>query len=415
MNKKKKSFIILATMYLLLLAILTTSFAWFFINKDITVEYGSEITCEAGSSLQISMLEGVDEETEEEIWSEYSGYVKFDGPSAKIEDISGDGKNLYRPTSLVTNPDTNELYPEGLTGADKINDEGFGDYIEMEIKLRTTSTMNVYFGAGSTATPLNTSDTDRNVYGNFSKHYIAGAIRVAVLEKDADGSEELKMIWAPNPSVQLSYNKTTAKYSLITNGAYEKYYYYKMNEETGEVEKYAVTQDDYASKLFVPGSTRTTESMVNNSPILTTMSPELNELVEQRLVIRVWYEGTDREADQALSGGQVNLNLKFIGMQEKAVATEENIELIDSIEAVKSGSSYIFENITEDVYYSVNGYSWSKYSDDILYSINTNINNMLAEQQKDIKIYFKTIETTTNYEYIKAITIPYAGGTTNES
>ena len=146
MKNKKKTFIVFATMYLLILAILTTSFAWFFINKEITVEYGSEITCEAGSSLQVSLYEGINEETGNEIWSEYSGHIKFKGPSAKMEDITGNGKTLYRPTSLMTNPDTNELIPEGLSEANKISDSGYGDFIELHIKLRTASVMNVYFG-----------------------------------------------------------------------------------------------------------------------------------------------------------------------------------------------------------------------------------------------------------------------------
>ena len=45
----------------------------------------------ANSSLQVSMLEGIDEETGNELWSEYSGHIKFKGPSAKMEDITGNG------------------------------------------------------------------------------------------------------------------------------------------------------------------------------------------------------------------------------------------------------------------------------------------------------------------------------------
>ena len=94
MKRKKMGFIILTSIYLLILLIISTSFAWFFINKEVEVDYGTEITCEAGSSLEISMLEDVSDNGEES-WSEFSGYVKYNGPSAKIEDITGDGKTLF--------------------------------------------------------------------------------------------------------------------------------------------------------------------------------------------------------------------------------------------------------------------------------------------------------------------------------
>lgn len=416
MNKNKKKFIIVTSIYILFLLIITTSFAWFFINKELEIDYASEITCEAGTSLEIAMLKGVNEETQEEEWTDFSGYVKYTGTSAKIEDITGDGKNLYRPTAIATDPETGDLYPEGFNKANKTNSEGYGEFLEIEVKLRTTSTMNVLFSGNSLINPVSTSDTDRNIFGRFSKDYIAAASRVAVLTKEDDGTEELKMIWAPNPNVELIRHKSDGTYELKTDGAYENYCYYKYDSVNGEYVKYYVTEDDYVNKRFILGSTKTNEFMINNSPIITKMSPEINEFVEQRLVIRVWFEGTDREADQALGGGYVKLNLKFIGMQEKTEVLEENKVLLDDFVFTKVGLSYKLEHFDSKISYSLNGYSWAPCSEVVVQNLNVKINQHFSSSKEDLIIYLKCPETTTEYEYIIKKVLKYGTeGDSNEA
>lgn len=410
MNKKRMKLIMITSIYLLILLTITSTFAWFFVNKELEIDYGSEIVCEAGTSLEISMLEDVNEETNEETWSKYSSYIKYTGVVPKLEDITGDGKTLYRPTSLVTNQETGELTPEGLDTAKVINSDGYGDYIEIHFKLRTTSVMNVYLSGDSVIAPITTSDTDRNAFGNFSKDFIAGALRVAVLEKLEDGTEELRMICAPQPFVQLKYDSEKSIYSLDPNGTIETYYYYKYDETVGQIVKYEVTQDDFASKLFVLGSTRTTEAMVNNSPILTVLEPPLEEIVEKRMVVRLWFEGTDREASQALSGGQIKMNLKFMGMTQKEETPEENKKIIDSIVFGRENGHLILENATSDVYFSVDGYSWYSYS----ISNFDIVRQYIAHHSKDFKIYIKYPETPLYYEYMSYLTYSY-GGSNNES
>ena len=403
MKKGKIGHLLLICSYLLILLIVSTSFAWFFINKELEVDYENEIICEAGTSLEISMLKNVDSETLNEEWTDYSGYVKYTGVSAKIEDISGNGKELYRPTAIETDPDTGELYPTGLTTAGKIDNNGYGDFIELNLKFRSTSNMNVYLSGDSIINPITTSDTDRNIFGKFSKDFIAGAIRVAILEVDDNGNEELKMIWAPNPNIQL-IRKTDGTYDLKENGTIETYYYYKKNELSGEIEKYKVESDDFANKLFVLGSTNTTDSMVNKSPLLTTLTPSLDEVIEKRIVVRVWYEGTDREANQALSGGQVKMNLKFIGMLEKESQSEDVIETMNSIAFAYNDKTVTdIENISNKVYYSTNGYSWYACTES---AVNTLINTINNRTEK-LNVYFKYLETEVSYEYMVKHTFEY--------
>ena len=410
MKKNFKFFNLILVVFILLLAISST-FAWFFINKQIEVEYGSEIVCEAGTSLEVSLLEGFDVDNNLELWSEYSSYVKYIGKEAKIEDITGDGMNLYRPTGIETDPDTKELYPGGLSTANKIDDSGFGDYIELELKFRSTSEMNVYLSGESIVEPIDSSDTNRNIFGKFSKDFIAGAIRVAILEKNDDGSEELKMIWAPNPNIELI--KEDNIYELEDEeGTIETYYYYKYDENENKILKYKVSSEDYANKLFVIGSTNTTEAMVNNSPILTSINSSVDQIVEKRIIIRVWFEGTDREADQALSGGQVKVNLKFVGMLGKEEHDSSVQELINSISFVSEDGAIVnIENITEDILYSIDGYTWLKSNENNITTLINNINNRTEE----MKVYFKYQENERYYEYMTSHTFEYvSGGETNE-
>ena len=410
MRKNKISYLIMSVIMLFMLTI-TVTFAWFFVNQQVEVDYGSEIICQAGTSLELSMLEGYDENNEE-VWSPYSGYVRYSETSAKIEDITGDGKELYVPSSLMTNPETGELLPEGLKEAEKTDEDGYGQYLEMKVKFKSLSSMNIYLSGDSLVKPATTSDTDRNAFGNFSKHYIVGAIRVAILSVDENDNEEIKMIWAPSPKVELSYNKKTGKYSLDTNGNIEEYSYYKKNPATGVVERYYVTSDDYANKRFVLGSTNTNETFTNNSPLLGQVLPVLGEnFGEEKLVIRVWYEGTDREANQALGGGQVKLNLKFIGMNAKSPATKEMEDSVNNITTEKTEGRYSFNNVSEGILYSLNGYEWKKYDT----TSQTLINSYLKEQKKDTKVYFKSPETDLYYEYMKYILLKYEGEIENET
>lgn len=409
MKKGKTGHLILICTYLLILLCTSVTFAWFFINKEIEVDYGSEITCEAGTSLEISMLEGIDNVTQEEIWSDYTGYIRRKGVTAKIQDITGDGKTLYRPGALETNPDTGELYPSRFEQAVTIDELGYGDFIELNLKLRSTSSMNVYLSGESFVEPVSTKDTDPNIFGSFSKDYIAGAVRVAILEVDENGKEELKMIWAPMPQIELI--KTKNKYTLSHDGSIETYYYYKYNDETKTVEKYKVKREEFESKLFVLGSTNSDKTMAGKSPVLTHIESNLEEVIEKRLVVRLWYEGTDREADQALGGGHVNLNLKFNGLQEKESITKENQDLMNSL-SFKTTSSSVnginnIENIDTTIYYSVNDcYKWYPCTKEGIEALCGEING----RKKDLNVYLKYPESPTSYDYIVSYTFEYSGG-----
>ena len=410
MKKSKYKLVALISLIGVALLSITTTFAWFYMNSDVEVDYGSDIVCETGTSLEISMFLGTDKNGEE-IWSDYGSKVTKSDISAKLLDITGDGINLYSPVKLDGDANGNVI-PTDFKKAEPIDEvSGYGDFIELRVKFRSASPMNVYFGGESSILPISTDINNAdNVFGRFSKDYIAGAMRVAVIEKD-----ELKMIWAPNPKYQL-YKTGNNQYKFTENGEVEEYNYYTYNEEDDCYDLHKVSSEEIANNKFVVGSTETNDAMINKSPILTTLLPTDDaKLAEAEVTIRIWFEGCDREADQALSGGHTKMNLVFSGISEKQDCTAANKALVDSInyELVETKTtekdsqgndveiinySYKFNNVTENMYFSTNGYTWTKYD-------GSNLPNMYKQASKydGANIFFQIKETQNNLGYIRKI------------
>ena len=398
--KKKNNKInsIIVSLILSVALSVNVTFAWFFLNTDVEVEYGSEIVCETGTSLEVSMYEGLDS-SGKEIWSTHSNKVSRGTVSAKLQDITGDGQNLYTAGTLKA--DSNgTLIPSNFAVASNIDSTGYGDFIELKVQLRSSSPMDIYFGGASSILPVYDGDNDNNIFGKFSKDYIAGAMRVAVIDGKSAQDGELKMIWAPNPNYYLK-KENNGTYTFSTDGLVEEYKYYKLDED-GNSYLHTVTADEYFNKQFIYGNVGADDQMINGSPMLSTLSyQEKDDSANRRvagfwysdLVVRIWFEGTDREANQALSGGQAKMNLLFNGIQRKEVS-QANEDALAAFKLVSInglyGLEYQFKNYTEDMYFSTNGKDWTKIK---ITGSSTNLPNTASiksviEKSKDGKTYF---------------------------
>ena len=372
MNKKVKITIsVLLTLFLLASA----TAAWIFTNNDVEVDYGSTIQCEAGNSLEISVDGG-------ETWH---SSVQYSSISPRIVDISGNGVNLYKP-NVITDEGVPQSFVNATPAAQNSEGELVGDYIEIEVMLRSASVMNVYFSGDSSVLPKSTSSEDKNIYGPFSKDFIAGAVRVAVVEK-VNGSEELRMIWAPNPKYELYERNSGGGYGFRENGTPESSYSYYVakNAELTEMGVETVSTKQYVDKQFVVGSTGGDITTSGNSPILTVLDTKLNpddQVYTKTITLRIWFEGTDREAHQALSGGWVAMKFKFNGMQKSAPEAEKQKEINDLV--YFNGE---IKGLKDGMMYTLDGRTWSTYS--------------AAEPVQFVSgstYYFKYPETDTHYE-----------------
>jgi hypothetical protein len=411
-----------ALISLLSVAVLTTTatFAWFFMNSDVEVEYGNDIICETGTALEVSIYQGRDEQNNE-VWTPYSSKAMLNSVTARLEDISGDGINLYRAVTLIGN-DQGQLVPSDLMDASPANSEGFGEFLELKIRLRSSSPMDVYLGGDSKLLPKYTGENHGNIFGDFSMDYIAGAMRVAVLE-----NEELKMLWAPNPNYELVRSDKDGSYTFKTDGQVETYKYYKyVDEENDLFELVDVPADDLVYKKFVFGSTNTTDSMINGSPLLTTIEPDaVTGFGVSTLTLRLWFEGTDREADQALSGGSTKLNLKFSGIEPKPYSNElettinkitanktitttvvdEGLTTEHTVDVVSYPWKNIDNSIKNTLMFTLDGYKWTTYDPS-----NPNlpdIQNLLETTKKDVVVYLKIPESSNYLEVVRKMVFEY--------
>lgn len=371
MNKRRIIFSSICV--ILLIAFVGGTLAWFYLNEQVMISYGNNIFCEAGDSLEISLVENGST-------SRWSSLIDYRSGEFTTVDISGNGQNLYRPSEI----DENQRPIGFIDAVSSLDDTSSYDFIELEVAFRSLSKMNVYLSEESFINPANPDDSTHNIYGNFSRDYIAGAMRVAVVEGD-----ELRMLWAPNSQYQLIQNGN-GSFSFNSGAKGDSdpetsYSYYVENEE-GEMVERVVSAEEYASKRFVVDSTGAHKSYTGNSAVLVSLNPATEGTYDQKNVkIRIWFEGTDREAHQALAGGNVDVKLKFVGVHKET--DESKQAAIDGITFNNATSK--FGGVSAGMVFSTDGRVWT--------TVNTAGSNLPVLKSGEC-IFFKYPETDTAYE-----------------
>ncbi len=375
MIKHKKTSAILSILIIIVLLVSST-IAWFYLSTDVEVDYGSTVTVQAGHSIEVSLGNTNKWETKLNLTSSIG---------AHLIDITGDGINFYAPQNLDDDGVPGQFVvatPANDPNSTSVSSTGdSGDFLQYNISLRSMEELDIFLSGDSFIDPVSRSPEQENIFGTFSKDYIAGAVRLSVSEVDANGKETLKMIWAPNPEIMLSTSiGDNGKEYILTDkkgddGApgtpaeiveYSKEKYQISVGSANGCTAQDVTAEQQASKLFVVGSTFTNDLMANRSPILTTLKNEVIEDNGQKieiwksdLILRVWFEGTDNEAAQALSGGVVKMNFKFTGMKK-----EVNTVLIEQVNAVSyDPSTKTYSGFNNKMCYSTDGFVWTQYTE----------------------------------------------------
>ncbi|MBR6548893.1 MAG: hypothetical protein IKT68_05040 [Clostridia bacterium] len=327
-KKKKIAFSVLSL--ILIMGLVGGVFAWFYLNESTYVDFGSDIVCEAGKSLEISADGG----------RTWNAMITQTGFSSETQDITGDGINLYRPTKM----DDNNL-PLSYEQAVVYNKQTKkGDYVELKLKFRSTSPMDVYLSGESYISPANPTK-EGNIFGAFSRDFIAGATRVAFIENGVT-----KMIWAPNPNYQL----TAGNDGMFSFNEFGQPEVYRYTDSNYQVQPYS--EEDYANSRFVAGSTEADTAYAKKSARLFSIQPATDDYGYADLTLRIWFEGTDREASHALAGGQVKVKLKFTGI-DKSEITADQQQKLDRVTCSNGNLS----GLTEGMSSSVDGINWAIY------------------------------------------------------
>ncbi len=224
-------------------------------------------------------------------------------------------------------------------GQKKLTDAD-GAWLSLAVSFRTSETLEIFLDSTSSVSGAEKIVSASGEYerpaegGGFSRDAAAGAIRVAFVDLEG-GEEKLRNVWIPNDGYRVSANDN--KYSFEYNASESDresatgYGY----SSSGEKKLYGISE--YGSGLVsidagqlakvytLPNGDR--GAVIGQSTPLLSFKADGSEQTKT-LLIRVWYESTDREAAEILKGGISQLSLRFSGVNKK----KPDIILLDSDE-----------------------------------------------------------------------------------
>ncbi len=446
-KKEKRSWIRIALIWYLILALLALfgTLGWFIANRNVYIQNGSE------GNINLSVNTGelkIALEKDDGTCDTFGDRAKVTKSTKYYIDITSDGKTFYYPKTLDKDdqPYLNDLN----TFVDVTQNGDF--YIEFKVYFQTTTKMDVYLDNQSSVTGVEgltnlaqaAAFARKSMYGVFSCDAICGAARVAFLAPKEDGSLDLIRIWIPNDGIQLSYysGSDTPQATLNTSGVSEArsgkdgnlgYGYLALNSTRTAFEKHYYTREDCLNGniLFLQNQlagydTTGTDTYVKVNQSVPLLSFEEEDTLQTKeMVIRLWFEGTDREADKALNGGMVNYNLSFIGISKEEAPTLISFEDIENpgSDDLPEGCKAVYFNRTKktlcyyekdtyekdsavavdanDIIYTYQNdcFSWSTYTPTVVYNDHTiNIHNPDQSpllSSKEHKLYIRLNENKT--------------------
>ena len=359
----------------ILLFVTVATFAWFLFNDTATLQAQENMEIRAGNSLEIILVDDAGNplvDVNNSGWnSSWGTSIDVNTPNRIFPDISGDGKNFYFPQTLFNDEPASMDYDKFIDIGRESKENRDAYYITINVKFRTTTPMDIYLSQESYVSPMaeQTESADYqndSMFGDFSRDAIAGAVRISFSEKTSSNIE-LKNVWIPNDKYQLIYNEDNRDevVDFIADGERETFKYIKVDpSDASKMIEYEYTPVDFAMRNVTLGSQQlasTTNSFVGESACLLSFNSNelINGAAEKTLVIRVWIEGTDREAHMALAEGNLNYLLSFVGIPKRERAddytnglTTNGTQLLKNGNPVESGK---WE-------YSVNGIDWQTYT-----------------------------------------------------
>lgn len=383
MEKQKKNFFsnhkkmikISLVLYIVIAVIITgSSFAWFLANQRVEIAPPDDISITADSRVELS-TDGV-------VWG---STLQMTPNITQFADVSGDGVHFWFPKYLNDNDEVDLSNKDGFEFVNTAIPEKSDPYfITLRLKVRATAALDLYLdgtiGADGKSASYVAPKQLAKVEGEdgslvftrpsplnpeITADYIAAAARVAFIEV-VDGTEVLKSLWIPNDKTELYYDENGLP-QINTAGQREDYSYLRLNGD--QMEQYTYSTDELLSGTIIFGNPQSRQSIATadgtvpptvgmNKPIL---SFDGSQIEEKELLIRIWIEGTDREANAALNGGDILYKFAFAGISKGTPAEQE---LTYTAEGLFYGT-----NEATDLMYSTNGIDWDSYSNDTLQNV----------------------------------------------
>lgn len=288
---KKRNFSIVVKLLAIVFSLVTVTFSWFVLTKEGWVNpFETHVTGAVNVVISKDQSNWTDKLV---ISSEENDYGYF-------TEFSSNGIHFYTP--IIQDKTVAGYFLQDFTKYDKL------PYVEIHTFIKTDGKIKLFLSPESTILP---SDPEN------PKDSIAGATRVAMIVENYK-----PIIWAPNSTYQ--FNENTNK--VIKQGEVEDKYQYvhenNIDDEFAEASDLVTIDNSSKSEAgyiedenvyFMWGDL----SRIDNYESVVTPIFTVNNVADELIVpvtIRVWIEGTDREARGSLVGGKVKMNLKFMSV-----------------------------------------------------------------------------------------------------
>lgn len=297
MAKKNSAFnsllVKLIISFVLLIGITT---AWFVLAKSNSVDL---LSLDVVKTTSVSVA-GSDGE-----WSQKLEITHESLATVPITEYTGNGKQLYAPVAL--NKQVISFYEVDETAANN-------GYIDFTLQFKADGPVDIYLAGGS---ELLAESFEENLNNNgVSKNYIVGAARLAMWCVDDDSAP---LIWAPNSRYQ--YNTSTK--TVNTGGTVEPAYSYAVDTTVANMHNVSTggKANGVGDNGYYVWGDISAINLTDMSPVIT-LEPDVGTEASKTLNVRVWIEGTDREAVKDFIGGKFKIKLNFTAVDKEGGATE---------------------------------------------------------------------------------------------
>lgn len=281
----------------LLFAAVSLSYSWFLYQRpNRTQEF--DVNVESAQNLTISspMVWG---DNVNEDW-----YRTF-----TLKPITGDGENFFLPTfekrEVVAGSGVYDSVPSQTKFNNIESSELYNYMYRLDFTLSGTGFVGLYLDYSEGKTYVKpSSDSNEGKYG-YSPDNVCAAVRLAILQEG-----ELKCIWIPNSTTELSVDKGQR---VLKDGVCESQYVFRHKNDG--LKAYSRNSDIINTRGKAQGSYVNPETEVvyiwgdisaDNCPQIADLKPGINNIS-----ILVWLEGTDRECDISMSEGRIDANICF--------------------------------------------------------------------------------------------------------
>lgn len=288
-TNKKTNVSFIVKLVAIVFSLVTVTFSWFVFSKDGWIN---------PFDINVTKVVNVTISDDGEHWTSDLVINEDSNNYATFTEFSGNGEKLYIP--VINNKQITKYYKPDYSSREN------KEFIDFDFEVKTDGPIKFFLDPSSSIAPSSDEYKDN----------IAGAVRVAFLVNN-----RVPVIWAPNSTYQYVDTETFNK-----NGTVEESYSFVYKDGNDEfVEKDSIvtintnsSESGYSSLSsngcvdFMWGDLNKISNYTGTvEPIFKTSSSVNGELIVP-ITIRVWVEGTDREAVAPLVGGKVKMNLKFM-------------------------------------------------------------------------------------------------------